>query len=57
MPTLLEFQDLTSGIATITGANISNLHSNNLFAQSGIITDLSGTQIKLHWIWYNYKSL
>ena len=40
-----DFDRLISGIATFTGANISNLHSNNFFAQSGIITDLSGTRL------------
>ena len=40
-----DFDRLISGIATFTGADISNLHSNNLFAQSGIITDLSGTRL------------
>jgi hypothetical protein len=40
-----EFARLSSGIATFTGADIGNLHSNNLFAQSGIITDISGTRL------------
>ena len=39
------FDRLISGIATFTGANISNIHSNNLFSQSGIITDLSGNRL------------
>ena len=40
-----EFDRLISGIATFTGADISNLHSNDFFSQSGIITDLSGTRL------------
>lgn len=39
------FDRLISGIATFTGADISNIHSNNLFSQSGIITDLSGNRL------------
>jgi hypothetical protein len=41
----LQVSRLVSGIATFTGADISNLHSNNLFSQSGIITDLSGNRL------------
>ena len=41
----LQVSRLASGIATITGADISNLRSNNIFSQSGIITDLSGTRL------------
>ena len=40
-----EVSRLSSGIATFTGADIGNLHSNNLFSQSGIITDLSGNRL------------
>ena len=40
-----EFTRLSSGIATITSADITNLRSYNLFSQSGIITDLSGSRL------------
>lgn len=41
----LQVSRLVSGIATFTGTDISNIHSNNLFSQSGIITDLSGSRL------------
>jgi predicted TIM-barrel enzyme len=41
----LEVLRLTSGIATITGADISNLHSNNIYSQTGVVTDISGTRL------------
>jgi hypothetical protein len=41
----LEVSRLTSGIATITGADIGNLHSNNIYSQTGVVTDISGTRL------------
>ncbi|NBR37041.1 MAG: hypothetical protein EBT80_06730 [Chitinophagales bacterium] len=41
----LEVSRLTSGIATITGADVGNLHSNNIYVQTGVITDVSGTRL------------
>jgi hypothetical protein len=41
----LEVLRLSSGIATITGADIGNLHSNNIYSQTGFVTDISGTRL------------